>query len=122
MATVGFTGTPSGTLLTYVEWTIKNAATDASTVTIQTTTTGTGLSDLLIWANTLPANAWLKINSGANTWDNYTSTDSGATWTLNNSNVTGEPPRLQGGVVNTVTITGCDTGITLSMTYKPRTG
>lgn len=114
-------GTPIGTQLVYVEWIVKNGATASEGVTLQTTTTGTGLADTIIWDNTLDANAWLKINSSGKSWDNYVSTDSGATWALSNGNVTGEPPRMQGGVENTIAVICDSTGeVELGIKYIPR--
>lgn len=108
----------TGTELTPVEWIITNGGVAAVNVLIENTTVGT--SEQLLWSNTLDASAKLKVGADGNTWDCYVSTDGGSTWTRNNTNVTGRPPRVQGGSTNAIRITGCSNGGSLSWTFYPR--
>ena len=105
--------TPGGTQLTDWVLTLKNGGASASSVQVANAYTG----ESVLWANTLAADAWLRLSS--ETQRAEVSTDDGATWTRNNANMTGIICRLQGGVENAITITGL-TGATADYTYTAK--
>lgn len=105
--------TVNGTQITDAVWLIKNGAASCASVQIQNATTG----QTVLWNNTLAASRWLRLTSETQRVE--ISTDSGATWTKSQSGTTGVIPRLQGGITNTVTLTGPTTG-TYNVTYTAR--
>lgn len=105
--------TPTGTQITDWVLTIKNGASAAPSVTVANPATG----ESVVWANSLAINAWLRLTSATQRFE--VSTDSGATWTKRNENVTGLIPRLKGGVSNAVTYVGPTTG-TYTYTYTAK--
>ena len=92
--------TPDGTQLTDWVLTLKNGASAAASVSVSNALTG----EMVVWANALPAGAWLRMNSETQRCE--VSEDDGETWTRRNENVTGLIPQIQGGVANAVTIAG----------------
>lgn len=105
--------TPGGTQLTDWVLTLKNGATAAASVQVTNAYTG----ESVVWANALAVNAWLRMSSETQRIE--VSTDSGATWTRRNENVTGVIPQLQGGVSNVITISGL-VGATADYTYTAK--
>lgn len=105
--------TPGGTQITDWTFTVKNGAASCASVQLANATTG----ETVIWSNTLAASYWLRFSSVTQRAE--VSTDSGANWTKNNANMTGRIPRIQGGVANTITLTGPTTG-THAYTYTAR--
>lgn len=105
--------TPGGSQITDWELTIKNGAASAASVQVYNPVTG----ETVTWSNTLAISAWLRLSSATQRCE--VSTDSGATWTRSNANVTGLIPRLRGGVSNAVVITGPTTG-TYTYTYTAK--
>lgn len=105
--------TPGGTQLTDMVFIAKNGAASCASVQLANAATG----ETVLWSNTLNANEWLRLTS--ETQRAEVSTDSGATWTKNNANMTGVIPQLKGGVSNVLTLTGPTTG-TYDITYTAR--
>ncbi len=105
--------TPGGTQLTDWVLTLKNGGAPASSVQVANSYTG----ESVLWANTLAADAWLRLSS--ETQRAEVSVDDGATWTRNNANMTGLICQLMGGVSNPITITGL-TGATADYSYTAK--
>lgn len=96
--------TPGGTQRTDWVLTVKNGAASCASVTVANAAT----SQTVHWANTLAANAWLRLSSATQRAE--VSVDSGDNWTKTNTNMTGIICQLQGGVSNVITLTGPTTG------------
>lgn len=106
--------TPDGTQITDWVLTLKNGLSDsASSVSVYNALT----AEMVVWGNVLNAGEWLRLSSATQRCE--VSTDSGATWTRRNENVTGLIPQIKGGVNNAITITGL-TGATADYTYTAK--
>lgn len=111
--------TPTGEGPADPVWTIKNGAAAGSSVSIENETTG----ELYVWANTLAANAWLRLDregtDSGEAWSAMVSTDSGSSWTKIHANVTGVMPHLSGEEANTINVLGLTTG-TVEVKYRAK--
>jgi len=92
---------------------IKNGAAACASVQIYNASTG----ETVLWNNTLDADMWIEFDSALQRV--RTSTNSGTSWTKNNTNMTGRVAKLQGGENNAITLTGPTTG-THNVTYTAR--
>lgn len=106
--------TPDGQWYSDVVYYIKNGTDEASAIIMYSDQqTGT-----FHWNNTLPASNWLKVDTA--NLDYAISDDMGTTWTSVLDNVIGIPPKLKGGVENTITVSGIGGTGAFNLAYTAR--